>query len=240
MLPAQILERVEYLKPWFHTIDLGNGMVIERDPEYGPERDYPEVLWRKVQRVLPQNLDGLRVLDVGCNGGFFSVEMKRAGAGYVLGIEAFPQYFEQAKLVREIVGMEIDLRCMNVYDLTDDLGPFDISLFLGVLYHLKNPIGALEKLARVTRGVLVVESAVLPEAPQAPGEPGPWQVKPRDYGGPIHQLAFTENVESVDEGLKNWFVPSVGCLEAFVKTAGFANITSTSVSGERAILTAYR
>jgi tRNA (mo5U34)-methyltransferase len=172
------------------------------------------------------------VLDVGCNSGFFSLEMKRLGASYVLGLEAFPRYFKQAELVRELSGIDIDLRCLNVYDVAENIGQFDITLFLGVLYHLKHPILALENLAKVTSGILIIESAVLPETSQGLPDTS-------DYGGRKHQLAYIENKEGV-EGLQNWFIPSVSCMKAFIATAGFRSTLAEYVSGERAILIARR
>ena len=232
MITSEMRQRIDALKPWFHTIELDNGDRIERDPVHGVNLSYPAGLWKNIRDILPVDVHGSKVLDVGCNGGFFSLEMKRLGASYVLGLEAFPQYFEQAKLVREISGIDIDLRCVNVYEVAENLGQFDITLFLGVLYHLKHPILALENLAKVTSGILVIESAVLPET--ARGLPNT-----RDYGGKTHQLAYVENTDGV-EGLKNWFVPSVSGMEALVRTAGFKNILAESVYGERVLLIAAR
>jgi hypothetical protein len=59
MIPVSMLERIESLKPWFHTIDLGNGMRIERDPVHGGNKDYPQGLWRELQSLLPVKIEGL-------------------------------------------------------------------------------------------------------------------------------------------------------------------------------------
>jgi tRNA (mo5U34)-methyltransferase len=232
MTKPQILERIAALKPWFHSIDVGDGIRIERDPVYGEDTTYPEDLWRTVKKLLPGSIQGLRVLDVGCNAAYFSVEMKRAGASYVLGIEGFPQYLAQAKLVRDILQIDLDLRGLNVYQITEDLGQFDITLFLGVLYHLKHPLLALEILANVTKGILVVESAILPDFSSS----NP-QIK--DYGGPVHELRFVGNELGVED-LQNWFIPSLSCLKAFLHTIGFSHILAESTTSDRAILVTSR
>ena len=67
MTKPEIIERIDALKPWFHNIDLGDGMRIQRDPVHGGDPTYPENLWRAVKKLLPGNIQGLRVLDVGCN-----------------------------------------------------------------------------------------------------------------------------------------------------------------------------
>jgi tRNA (mo5U34)-methyltransferase len=232
MTKPEILQKIEALKPWFHSIDLGNGITIERDPVHGGDRNYPENLWKKLRELLPKNFHGLRVLDVGCNAGYVSVEMKRAGTAYVLGIEGFPQYLEQAKLVRDILQIDLDLQGLNVYQITEDLGQFDITLFLGVLYHLKHPLLALENLAKVTKDLLVLESAILPEI--SPSNP-----HVRDYGGPTHELRFVSNNPGV-EALQNWFIPSLSCLKAFLRTIGFRHIVAESAEYDRAMLVASR
>jgi tRNA (mo5U34)-methyltransferase len=232
MTKSEILQQIDALKPWFHSIQLDDGMRIQRDPVYGEDTTYPEEVWKTVKKLLPGNIQGLRVLDVGCNAGYFAVEMKRAGAGYVLGIEAYPQYLAQAKLVRDIFQIDLDLRGLNVYQVTEDLGQFDITLFLGVLYHLKHPLLALEILANVTKGILVVESAILPDFPSSNSQIG-------DYGGPVHELRFVGN-EPGAEDLQNWFIPSLSCLKAFVQTTGFRHIVAESVVYDRAILVACR
>jgi tRNA (mo5U34)-methyltransferase len=237
MTKSEILERIDALKPWFHSIDLGNGIRIQRDPVHGPDTTYPENLWKIVRELLPGNLQGLRVLDVGCNAGYFCIEMKRAGANYVLGIEGFPQYLAQAKLVRDILQIDLDLRELNVYQVRKDLGQFDITLFLGVLYHLKHPLLALEALANVTEGILVVESAILPDFPSSNSQIS-------NYGGRIHELRFLSNQPVGNEpgvvGLQNWFIPSLDCLKAFIQTVGFEHIVAESVAYDRAIVVASR
>lgn len=230
MEKAELIQRIEALRPWFHRIDFGGGVVAERDPVYGPDGTYPFLLWKRLEPLLPRDLHGMDVLDVGCNAGFFSVIMKQLGASRVVGIETTPQFLEQARLVREALHLDLELRGLDAYDLTPELGSFDLTLFLGVVYHLKHPLLGLERVAGVTKGLLVVESAIL----QTSTRPST-----RKYGGPSHELVFIENGEGL-EGLYNWFVPTMGCLKVFLKTVGFSRIVNEVEDGERAILVARR
>lgn len=100
-----------------------------------------------------------------------------------------------------------------------------------MLYHLKHPLYALENLAKVTKGFLVIESAILPE-------PVP-RMSTLDYGGPTHQLGFVENRAGAEPS-RNWFIPSLSALKALLGTVGFKRIVSESVLGERVILIAER
>jgi tRNA (mo5U34)-methyltransferase len=110
------------------------------------------------------SLAGKRVLDAGCNAGFFSLQAHRAGAASVLGIDASEKNIEQAHLVRRLVGLEgLDFQHLNTYDLSrEQVGEFDIALFLGILYHLDNPVEALARLSEVTREIAVIDTQLVP------------------------------------------------------------------------------
>src|SRR5947209_20630249 len=98
------------LGPWFHNIDLG-GVMTAPDHFLG---DYPAVKWRRFADAIAQDLRGKSVLDIGCNAGFYSIEMKQRGASRVLGIDSDPAYLAQARFAAEISGVDIELRHMSV------------------------------------------------------------------------------------------------------------------------------
>jgi tRNA (mo5U34)-methyltransferase len=236
MTSGEAQARIEEPKPWLHTVDCGNGVVIPRDPRYGPDADYPRQLWSRPRALLPADLPGASVLDVGCNSGFFSVEIERAGAARVVGIDSVPRHLEQAKLVRELSGANINLRLMSIYDLSGALGEFDITLCLGVVYHLKHPLLGLEKLAALTQGLLVVESAIIPDR-----RGRQWFV------GTLRPMGFVEppgdiiSPESPDlEPHLNWFVPSVSVLKAWLRAVGFGKVIAESTGRTRAIVIVHR
>src|SRR5262249_42485176 len=91
--PEETRQRVRALGKWFHNLEL-NGVQTAPDHFLG---DYPSIKWRKFSRALPSDLQGKTVLDVGCNAGFYSFEMKRRGAARVLGIDASDEYLAQAR-----------------------------------------------------------------------------------------------------------------------------------------------
>ncbi len=109
------------------------------------------------------SLNGKTVLDVASNSGFWSIQAKRAGATSVLGVEASSQAVELGKLILKIIDMQgIEYRTLNVYDLSKDtLGEFDITLFLGLLYHLNKPVLALERLYETTKNFSVVDTSLV-------------------------------------------------------------------------------
>jgi tRNA (mo5U34)-methyltransferase len=89
----EIRQRALELGNWFHNINLG-GVQTAPDHFLG---DYPAVKWRRFANALPTDLQGKTVLDIGCNAGFHSIEMKRRGAERVIGIDLEDMYLEQAR-----------------------------------------------------------------------------------------------------------------------------------------------
>lgn len=141
---------------WFHTIDLGDGIVT-------PGRDRSD---EKLARLrLPERLDGRSVLDVGAWDGFFSFAAERRGAKNVLATDSWAWRHMGGRACFDLAHRALDsaaaAREIDVMELTpEDPGAFDVVLFLGVLYHLRHPLLALERIASVTRELLVLETHV--------------------------------------------------------------------------------
>ena len=154
----QVLERrIAELGPWFHNFQLADG--VWTNPQGSPGPLYPDIRWKAVERLL-SNVRGKSVLDIGCSSGFFSLKLKELGADYVLGVDAGeqPKAVEQARFAARTLNLEADFRVLSVYDL-DQIGrQFDIVLFMGVLYHLRHPLLALEAVRRLCRESLIVQT----------------------------------------------------------------------------------
>src|SRR5437660_6887998 len=129
-----IRQRVRELGDWFHNLDL-RGVQTAPNHFLG---DYPNVKWRNFAHAIPTDLRGKSVLDIGCNAGFYSIEMKRRGADRVLGIDFDQKYLAQARFAAEVCGVEIEFRQMSVYEVANLGEKFDLVLFMGVLYHLRH------------------------------------------------------------------------------------------------------
>src|SRR5437016_4837607 len=100
----EIEHRIEALQPWFHNIDL-RGTQTAPDHFLG---DFPRFKWERIASEMPEDLRGASVLDVGCNGGFYSIEMKRRNAGHVLGIDLEDRCLEQARFAALTLGLDIE------------------------------------------------------------------------------------------------------------------------------------
>lgn len=214
---AALRRRIAALGEWFQNIDL-DGVPTAPHHFLG---DYPMVKWRRFAHALPADLSGRTVLDVGCNAGFYAIEMKRRGAARVVGIDADARYLAQARLAAEVCGVEIELRELSVYDVAALGEPFDLVLFMGVLYHLRHPLLALDRLRlHACRDLLVFQSllrgsdAVMPLAPDYPFKETAVFERPE-----YPRLAFVEQCYAGDP--TNWWIPNRAGAEALLRSAGF-------------------
>src|SRR4051812_4141439 len=155
--PDAVEQRIRALGDWFHNLRLGG---IETAPQHFLG-DYPAIKWQRFAHALPADLSGRTVLDVGCNAGFYAIEMKRRGAARVLAIDSDERYLAQARFAAGVAGADIEFRRMSVYELPSLGERFDVVLFMGVLYHLRHPLLALDILHEHAAGDLLVFQSML-------------------------------------------------------------------------------
>jgi tRNA (mo5U34)-methyltransferase len=214
---GDIHQRVRALGPWYHNLDLHG---VRTAPEHFLG-DYPENHFQYFAHAVPPRLDGRSVLDIGCNGGFYSLEMKRRGAARVLGIDADPRYLEQARFAAGTLGLDVEFRRLSVYAVAELGERFDIVLFMGVLYHLRHPLLALDLLhAHVVADLLIFQSMLRGSYDVAPLEADyPFEARAIFDRPDVPKLHFIERSYAGDP--TNWWVPNRACVEAMLRSAGF-------------------
>jgi len=192
---------------WYHTIDLGDGLITK-----GID-DSPQ---RLATLALPSSLAGRSVLDIGAWDGFFSFEAERRGAERVVATDHYSWHgtgwgskrgFE---LARTALGSKVEDVDIDVMSLSPErIGTFDVVFFLGVLYHLRHPLLALERVASVTRSLLIVETVV-------------------DMAGIGRPAAAFYPTRELNNDPTNWWAPNVPALEAMLRDVGFDEVTTVT------------
>jgi tRNA (mo5U34)-methyltransferase len=213
MTPEEIKAQVAEIT-WHHSIDLGHGIVTSGQ-DNSP---------KKLKRLkLPESFAGKSVLDVGAWDGFFSFEAERRGASRVLATDSFvwqggcdwadKRGFD---LSRKVLGSSVESREIDVLDLSPStVGMFDVAFFLGVLYHMKHPLLALERVASVTKDMIVVETVVDMLSTSRPA------------------MALYVG-DDLARDATNWCGPNPAAVVGMLKTVGFTRVEI--VSGRRPFL----
>ncbi len=213
----ELRHRVDALGEWFHNMDLGGVMTAPNHFLY----DYPANKWQRFSHAVPQDLGGMTVLDIGCNAGFYALEMKRRGAERVLAIDSDQRYLAQARLAAEVTSLDIEFRNLSVFDLGTLGERFDLVIFMGVFYHLRHPLLALDIIRdSVAKDLMLFQT-------MQRGSPASDPVKPDyDFFDQDHfdapgypKLHFIEQSYSADP--TNWWVPNAACAQAMLRSAGF-------------------
>lgn len=203
MTSTDLRSRADAIR-WYHTIDLGGG-VVTRGVDDSPLR------LARVQ--LPESLHGKTVLDVGAWDGFFSFECERRGAARVVAADHFSWHGTGwgtkagFTLARDALGSRVEDIDIDVMDLGPErVGTFDVVLFLGVLYHLRHPFLALERVASVTRDYLILETVVDLVGFRRPA------------------MAFYPGRE-LNNDPTNWWGPNIPAVVGMLESLGFREVT---------------
>jgi len=214
---TELEERIDALAPWFHNMNL-HGIWTAPDHFLG---DYPGAKFKRFAPHLPQDLSGKSVLDIGCNAGFYSIEMKRRGADLLVGVDSDERYLAQARLASETLGFDIEFAKVDVYDVGSIGERFDFVIFMGVLYHLRHPLLALDLIREhVAKDLLLFQSMQRGSKHVLPLQ-ADYEFKETDifFETGFPKLHFIERQYSHD--WTNWWVPNRACTEAMLRSAGF-------------------
>lgn len=213
----ELQNRIHQLGPWFHNLDL-RGVKTAPAHFLG---DYPAFKFRQFADAIPADLTGKTVLDIGCNAGFYSFEMKRRGAVRVVGVDSDDNYLRQAHFAAGVLEMEVEFQNLSIYEIAALREKFDFVIFMGVLYHLRHPLLALDLIREhVAKDLLLFQS-------MQRGSTEVDELKP-DYPFSEEQIFdrpgfpkmhFIEKRYAKDP--TNWWVPNRACVEAMLRSSGF-------------------
>ncbi|HZR31998.1 MAG TPA: TIGR04290 family methyltransferase [Terriglobales bacterium] len=210
-----LAHRIDELGEWFHNLDL-YGIPTAPNHFLG---DFPQVKWKHIASAIPDDLRGAEVLDIGCNGGFYSIEMKRRGADRVLGIDVDDRYLNQARFAAQTLGLDIQFEKRSVYEVDQISGQFDYVLFMGVFYHLRYPLFALDKVIKKVRGSLLFQTMI--RGSEAAKQ---WDKNYHFWNKQIFEspdfpcMYFIEHSYADDP--TNWWLPNRPAAEAMLRSSG--------------------
>ena len=222
----ELRRELERFGKWVYPFELADGVVTPLQFDWLAEAHETRfrMMLPEIDALFDGRWDEVSCLDAGCNEGYVGFEIARRGAKAVVGFDARPQNIEKAEFVkRQLQVKNISFDVANIDSLTPErYGAFDLTLFLGLLYHLEDPIGALRRLRAVTRELCVVDTQVLRDGPSVTTIAGMEEVETNDI------LAVLEEPEWDESPLAamtvSALVPNKSALFTMLRHAGFRNV----------------
>jgi tRNA (mo5U34)-methyltransferase len=231
MSDQEIQDRIAQVPHWYHQIEIRPGIVTP-----GINKSAATL----ARLGLPDRCDGMRVLDIGVRDGFFAFELERRGAE-VVAIDYMDPADTGFPVARELLDSKVDFVVDNVYNVTAQrYGTFDLVLFLGVMYHLRDPLLVLDRLWAVLNegGMLALETQILDSALQL--RDGSFtSLKAVDARLDDLCLMQFHPGDSLHGDHTNYWSPNAACTRALMEAAGF-EIARDVVLGTRGIFVGRR
>jgi len=219
-----VQHRVKEIGPWFHNYEIAGGVWTNAEGQ-SPGPAYPAWRWQFVQKLLP-DISGKSCLDVGCSSGFFSLKVKELGAAHVTGVDSGeqPRAIEQARFAAQLLGYDVEFQSLSAYALHQLGRQFDVVLFMGVLYHLRHPLLALEAVRSVCKESMIVQTITTAHKRKAAELVGK-MTESVGLHSPLltdHRFPAMRFVEgALDGDVTCWFIPNVQAVNAMLRSCGF-------------------
>jgi len=220
---GELLAKIEELGPWFHNYEIASN-VWTNPSGRSPGIAYPVERWRLIEPLLP-DVNGKTCLDVACSSGFFALKLKELGAAYVLGVDSGeqPKAIEQARFAATQLRLDVDFRVLSAYDLATLGRTFDIVLFMGLFYHLRHPLVALEAARSVSGGTMIFQTITTQHGDRV-SEAVHNASNVRLHSSTLDKnefpaLHFVEG--ALDGDTSCWFVPNVQGVAAMLRSCCF-------------------
>jgi tRNA (mo5U34)-methyltransferase len=251
----ELEQQITELGPWFYPFRFANGLQTTSSVPAAVTQIFDtrlEMVRGVVERQFAGRLPAIRCIDIGCHEGFYSIAMAKMGIQNVLGVDVRENNLRKARLAAELMGYRhIQFMQGNCEQLNGArVGEYELTLFLGLLYHLENPMLCLRNVASVTKEVCIVETQVIDEV-EGSTEWGA-QEWTRSYQGVLAVIDesgefYAENTETGSTPLAT--CPSPKALQVMLRHAGFRRIEMVSpppgayeqhARGKRVVCAAYK
>jgi hypothetical protein len=209
---------------WFYRYSFSNGVETEPpDPVTEAVHDTrARLIFPVLDRMVGDRWPETECVDLACHEGWFSMQLAARGASKVIGLDIRGEHVKKAKAIADVAGLPgVSFEEQDVFSIVPtELGSFDVTLCLGLLYHVDNPVGALRMARALTRGVCVVETQVARPAPALECLWGSGAAR----SGPGIALVHADDIH-VQQGHDVALVPTLDALLDMLDAVGFRDVT---------------
>lgn len=220
---AALRRRLDASGPWFYRFPFSNGASSEPvDPVAQAIHDArAQLVFPMLDQLHGDRWPSIECIDLACHEGWFSTQLAARGAARVVGLDLRPDHIARANDVRSIVDLpNLEFAQGDLFDVDPaELGTFDVTLLLGLLYHVENPVQALRVARSVTRGVCVIETQVARPAPDLECLWGSGQAR----SGPGIAVVRSDDVHA-GAGHAVVLVPTLSALTDILYAVGFSSV----------------
>jgi tRNA (mo5U34)-methyltransferase len=215
---GKLKEKIASMQPWFHNLHLPGGIQTNPNHQFG---DFPKFKWEQIKNSIPRNLEGMTALDIGCNAGYYSFQLAKRGAK-VLGIDLDAHYLKQARWASKVLELEdrVSFKQMQVYDLARYKRSFDIVIFMGVFYHLRYPLLALDIVTQKVNKMMVFQTLSMPGEGEGYKDNIGLEQRDKMLKKDWPKMAFIENKMLGDP--TNWWAANHACIISMLRTCGMS------------------
>lgn len=225
MKESEVLERINSYKNWYHKIEIMPGIIT-------PGINESKIVLERLK--IPEDCSGLRVLDLGTRDGFFAFEFEKRGAE-VIAMDYMPAEKTGFHIAAELLNSRVTFIHENVYNISPDkYGYFDIVLFLGLLYHLRDPLYVIDKIRAVCKDILYLETFVIDNRFLLPDGSMTSLDSISKLLRDIPIMQFYPG-DSLNKGITNYWGPNLKCVELMLEEANFS-ILEKNLYNDRAIV----
>lgn len=215
-------------RQWFYEFELPDGTRTQSTLPPGVEKIHAtrlEMMERALDAAVGKDCSALTAADLACHQGWFAMHLARRNFKSILAVDARAEHLADTQLMADVLGVRaIDTLKLDIEDAdAGEIGSHDVTLMLGLLYHLENPVRALRLARAVTSRVLLIESQVVPHM-SGVVDWGSYQFQ-RHLMGNFGIIDETEEVHAPEAGVRGiCLAPSLPALEWLLKRVGFARV----------------
>lgn len=221
---AYVKEKIASVEHWYHRIEVAPGVLT---PGINDSQTFLSLL------NIPEDCSNLRVLDLGTRDGFFAFELEKRGAE-VVAVDYYPSDKTGFKVASELLNSKVTFVQENIYNVSaDKFGVFDVVLFLGLIYHLPDPIRALNIVRSLCKSDLYFETQLMDNAFLMPDGSFTSLASLPGFLSETPLMQFCTR-DSLNQDFSNYWVPNLKCMKDMLLECNFL-VLESKLHGSRGV-----
>ncbi len=221
--PEETKNLLDRHQKWFYNFRFSNNITTENFDTMADiiHQVRSDLVFPWLDEMFKGRWGEINCVDIACHQGYFSTQLALRGARSVLGFDIREEHIEMAGVIKKLANLNnLSYRQQNIYEVGETTGQFELVLFLGLLYHLDNPMGALRKVKALTSNICVIETQV---ARPSGLQETLWGSDPNPRKGQGMGV-FPIDLYHTEKGVNLLLIPSLNALYSMLYAVGFSRL----------------